>query len=320
MKSRILAAAMAAAALAACGGDASNGAGGADGAVTGVVEVDGSSTVYPITEAVAEEYMLGNEGAVRVTVGISGTGGGFKRFCAGEIDINDASRAITQSEVDACGAAGVEPLEFAVAYDGLSVVVNPENDWAQCLTVEELRRIWEPGSTVTTWADVRDGFPDSRIVLYGPGTDSGTFDYFTEAIVGEEDASRSDYTASEDDNVLVQGVAGDRGALGYFGYAYYEENAERMRVLGVDNGSGCVTPAPETVNSGEYAPLSRPVFIYVAASALERPAVEDFVRFYMENAPALVREVGYIALPGPMYEENLNRLVGGAVAPAAGPE
>ena len=296
-------------AVAACGGDA-GGDGAADGGVSGAVEIDGSSTVYPITEAVAEEYMLENGGAVRVTVGISGTGGGFKRFCAGETDINDASRAIKPEETETCASVGVEAHEFAVAYDGLSVVVNPDNDWASCLTVAELRSIWEPGSTITNWSQVRDGFPDEPLVLYGPGTDSGTFDYFTEAINGQEDASRSDYTASEDDNVLVQGVAGDRGGLGYFGYAYYEENTDRMKVVGVDNGSGCVTPSPETVNSGEYAPLSRPVFIYVSSTAMERPEVVDFVRYYMENAPALVREVGYIPLPADQYEENLARIGG----------
>ncbi|HSM36488.1 MAG TPA: PstS family phosphate ABC transporter substrate-binding protein [Longimicrobiales bacterium] len=302
-------------AVVACGGDAgARGDGAADGGVSGAVEIDGSSTVYPITEAVAEEYMLENGGAVRVTVGISGTGGGFKRFCAGETDINDASRAIKPEETEACASVGVEAHEFAVAFDGLSVVVNPDNDWASCLTVAELRSIWEPGSTISNWSQVRGGFPDVPLVLYGPGTDSGTFDYFTEAINGEEDASRSDYTASEDDNVLVQGVAGDRGGLGYFGYAYYEENTDRMKVVGVDNGSGCVTPSPETVNSGEYAPLSRPVFIYVSSTAMERPAVVDFVRYYMENAPALVREVGYIPLPADQYEDNLARI--GAV-PAA---
>ena len=311
---RITMAAILSATVVACGGDASRNGGEVDGAVTGAVQVDGSSTVYPITEAVAEEYMLANDGAVRVTVGISGTGGGFKRFCAGETDINDASRAITATEVEACAAAGVEPLELPVAYDGLSVVVNPANDWAECLTVAELRAIWEPGSAVTRWSQVRAGFPDSQLRLYGPGTDSGTFDYFTEAIMGEEDASRSDYTASEDDNVLVQGVAGDESALGYFGYAYFEENADRMKLVGVDNGDGCVLPTPETVNSGEYAPLSRSVFIYVAASALERPAVADFVRYYMENAPELVREVGYVPLPMDQYEDNLGRLEAGSPA------
>lgn len=315
MNHRTTAVALLTAALAACGGDAGGGEG-ADAAVTGSVEIDGSSTVYPITEAVAEEYMLSNDGAVRVTVGISGTGGGFKRFCAGETDISDASRAIKDTEVEACGAAGVEAIEFPVAYDGLSVVAHPENDWAECLTVEELRRVWEPGSTVTRWSQVRAGFPDAGIRLYGPGTDSGTFDYFTEAIMGEEDASRSDYTASEDDNVLVQGVAGDRGALGYFGYAYYEENADRMRLVAVDSGSGCVSPTPETVRTGEYAPLSRPVFIYVSGGALERPEVADFVRYYMENAPDLVREVGYIPLPMELYRDNLDRLGAGAPAPA----
>jgi phosphate transport system substrate-binding protein len=296
-------------AVTACGGDVGR-EGAADGGVSGAVEIDGSSTVYPITEAVAEEYMIENGGAVRVTVGISGTGGGFKRFCAGETDINDASRAIKPEETETCAGAGVEAHEFPVAYDGLSVVVNPENDWASCLTVAELRSIWQPGSAISNWSQVREGFPDEPLVLYGPGTDSGTFDYFTEAINGEEDASRSDYTASEDDNVLVQGVAGDRGGLGYFGYAYYEENTDRMKVVGVDDGSGCVTPSPETVNSGEYAPLSRPVFIYVSSTAMERPEVVDFVRYYMDNAPALVREVGYIPLPADQYEANLERIGG----------
>ncbi|MEN8375761.1 MAG: PstS family phosphate ABC transporter substrate-binding protein [Gemmatimonadota bacterium] len=285
--------------LSACGGDADR---------SGAVGIDGSSTVYPITEAVAEEYMIANDGAVRVTVGISGTGGGFKRFCAGETDINDASRAIKGSELEACGAAGVEAIELPVAFDGLSVVVNPQNDWVDCLTVGELRRIWEPESAVSSWTHVRDDFPDVELRLYGPGTDSGTFDYFTEAIVGEEDASRADYTASEDDNVLVQGVAGDRGALGYFGYAYYEENADRMKIVPVDSGAGCVAPSPETVNSGAYAPLSRPVFIYVSSGALERPAVVDFVRFYMDNAAALVREVGYIPLQPAQYQDNIDRV------------
>ncbi|HUG01945.1 MAG TPA: PstS family phosphate ABC transporter substrate-binding protein, partial [Longimicrobiales bacterium] len=226
---RITMAAMLSATVVACGGEASRNGGEVDGAVTGAVQVDGSSTVYPITEAVAEEYMLANDGAVRVTVGISGTGGGFKRFCAGETDINDASRAISATEVESCAAAGVEPLELPVAYDGLSVVVNPANDWAECLTVAELRAIWEPGSSVTRWSQVRAGFPDTQLRLYGPGTDSGTFDYFTEAINGEEDASRPDFTASEDDNILVQGVIGDRGALGYFGFAYYEESRDRLK-------------------------------------------------------------------------------------------
>lgn len=296
-------AALVAGALAGCGGDR-----GAAGAVQGAVEVDGSSTVYPISEAVAEEFMIANEGNVRVTVGTSGTGGGFKRFCAGETDISNASRPIKPSEMEACEQAGVEPIEVPVAYDGLSLVVHPDNTWVDCLTVDELKRIWEPGSTVQRWSDVRQGFPSTEIKLYGPGTDSGTFDYFTEAIVGEEDASRADYTASEDDNVLVTGVAGDLGSLGYFGYAYYEENADNLKLLGVDGGQGCVHPSPQTIENGTYAPLSRPMFIYVSRQALARPAVAEFVRFYMENARELAREVGYVALETGRYQQELEDL------------
>jgi len=288
-----------AAGVAACGGG--------DG-VSGSVEIDGSSTVFPITEAVAEEFMMNVSRSIRVNVGFSGTGGGFKRFCAGETAISDASRAIKETERASCAENGVEFIELTVAYDGISVVVNPDNTWVDCLTVEELRRIWEPGSTVTSWAEVRDGFPDLGLRLYGPGTDSGTFDYFTEAIMGEEDASRSDYTASEDDNVLVQGVAGDEGALGYFGFAYYEENRERIDVLAVDNGDGCVVPSRETIRTNEYAPLSRPMFIYVNTDALQQDHVEAFVRYYMENAPELVPQVGYVALDDEDYEANLARI------------
>lgn len=291
--------------LAACGGD--RGAGGESG-LSGSIEIDGSSTVYPITEAVAEEFMIETGGDVRVTVGVSGTGGGFKRFCAGETAISNASRAIKDSEREACEQSGVEPVELTVAYDGMSVVAHPDNTWVECLTVDQLRQIWQPGSTVQRWSDVDPSWPDTQIKLYGPGTDSGTFDYFTEAIMGEEDASRSDYTASEDDNVLVQGVEGDRGALGYFGYAYYEENADRLKLLGVDDGAGCVMPMPETIQSDEYSPLSRPVFIYVARGALQRPEVRDFARFYLENAAELVREVGYIPLADSTYAEELSEL------------
>lgn len=292
--------ALAAGALASCGGERR--------LVEGSVEVDGSSTVYPISEAVAEEFMAANEGSVRVTVGTSGTGGGFKRFCAGETDISNASRPIKDSEREACEAAGVEPLEVPVAYDGLSVVTHPDATWVDCLTVEELRKIWEPASTVRRWSEVRDGFPDQQFKLYGPGTDSGTFDYFTEAIMGQEDASRPDYTASEDDNVLVTGVAGDPGSLGYFGYAYYEENSDRLKLLGVDGGQGCVKPSPETIENGIYAPLSRPMFIYVSRRSLERPAVAEFLRFYLEAAGELAREVGYVALEAERYHEELERL------------
>jgi phosphate transport system substrate-binding protein len=285
--------------LVGCGG------GGAGTGAGGAVSIDGSSTVYPITEAVAEEFMAETGGRVRVTVGVSGTGGGFKRFCADETDISNASRHIKQSEVEQCEANGIEYLELPIAYDGLSVVVHPENTFAQCLTVAELRRIWSPGSAVETWADVRPDWPRERIRLYGPGTDSGTFDYFTEVIAGQPGTSRADYTASEDDNVLVQGVSGDRFSLGYFGFAYYEENAARLNLVAVDGGAGCVEPTLQTVQDGTYAPLSRPIFIYVKRAALARPPVAEFVRFYMEHGAALVREVGYIALEPARYRQNL---------------
>lgn len=228
----------------------------------GSIEVDGSSTVFPISEAVAEEFNKVHQN-VRVNVGVSGTGGGFKRFTVGETDISDASRPIKDSESEAAAANGVEYYELRVGTDGLSVMVSTQNDFVECLTVEELNKIWEPGSPVNNWSQVRSGFPDRPLRLYGPDTDSGTFDFFTEEINGEAQASRSDYTASADDNVLVQGIGGDRNALGYFGYAYYAENADKLKLVAVDNGAGCVTPTPDTILSGEYEPLTRPLFIYV---------------------------------------------------------
>jgi len=292
--------------LAACGGEGGRGSGEADG-LTGQVAVDGSSTIYPVSEAVAEEFQAANRG-VRVTVGISGTGGGFKRFCAGETDISDASRPIKASEMEACAAAGVDFLELPVAYDGLSVVVNPANDFVSCLTVEELRRIWEPGSRVRTWRDVRSSFPPEEIRLYGPGVDSGTFDYFTETVVGESGASRPDYQASEDDNVLVQGVAGDRYALGYFGFAYYFENQDKLKLVAVDGGEGCVLPSHDAIEDGSYRPLSRPLFVYVNTASLARPEVKAFMEYYMTHASELVPPTGYIALGAELYDENLARL------------
>ncbi|HEY8483511.1 MAG TPA: PstS family phosphate ABC transporter substrate-binding protein, partial [Longimicrobiales bacterium] len=276
--------------------------------VEGSLEVDGSSTVFPITEAVAEEFVAETTGRFRVTVGLSGTGGGFQRFCAGETAVSNASRPIKESELEACRRNGVEPLELPVAYDGLAVVVNPANTFVECLTVEELKRIWEPGSRVSRWSDVRAGFPDAPIRLFGPGTSSGTFDYFTEVIVGEEDASRPDYTASEDDNVLIQGVAGEPNALGYFGYAYYAENQDALKLVAVDGGEGCVRPTPETIRDGTYRPLSRPLLIYVNRRALAEPAVVEFVRFYMENAAELVPETGYVPLTPEQYQENLRKV------------
>ena len=288
-------------ALAACGGDAGESAGDGSGQLTGSIEIDGSSTVYPITEAVAEEFM-GSQPDVRVTVGVSGTGGGFSRFCAGETAISNASRPIKDSEREQCAAAGVDPVELEIAYDGLSLVANPQNTFAQCLTTEELRTIWAPGSTVRNWSQVRNGFPDQEIKLYGPGTDSGTFDYFTDVINGEEGASRSDYTASEDDNVLVQGVQGDAASLGYMGFAYYAENQQALKLIAIDSGSGCVQPSPETIRGGQYAPLSRPIFIYVARSALQRPEVRAFVDYYLEHAAELSESVGYVPLEPADYQ------------------
>jgi len=273
--------------------------------LVGTVEIDGSSTVFPITAAVAEEFQNLHPD-VRVNVGISGTGGGFKRFTVGEIEISDASRPIKSSEAQTAQQNGIEYIEFSIALDGLSVVVNHQNTWVDYMTVQELNMTWRPNSTVTKWNDIRPSWPDQPIHLYGPGTDSGTFDYFTEVIVGRVDASRPDYTASEDDNILVQGIAGDTYALGYFGYAYYAENTDKLKIVPIDSGSGPVTPTDQTINSGQYVPLSRPLFIYVNKESLERAEVKEFVRFYMENGERLVAEVGYTSLPTSVYQENLS--------------
>jgi phosphate transport system substrate-binding protein len=281
-----------------------------DAGLSGMVAIDGSSTVFPISEAMAEEFQIANPG-VRVTVGISGTGGGFKKFCAGETDISNASRPIKQTEMDLCGENGVEAIEIPVAWDGLTVVRNPSNDWATCMNVDELARLWQPGSTIQRWNQIRPEWPDEDIVLYGPDTDSGTFDYFTDAIVGEEDASRDDYTASADDNVLVVGVEGDAGSLGYFGFAYYEESSDRLGAVAVDSGNGCVAPSRETIENGTYAPLSRPMFIYVKPDALAKPQVRAFVEFYLNEATLLVPEVGYVPLAPEKYEELLGGLPAG---------
>lgn len=279
-------------------------------ALSGDILVDGSSTVYPITEAMAEEF--GKEQPdVRVTVGISGTGGGFKKFCAGETDISNASRPIKPSEVETCVANGIEYIELPVAFDGLAVMINPENDWATDMTVEELKMLWEPEAQgkITRWNQIRPEWPDEEIHLFGAGTDSGTYDYFTDAIVGEEGASRGDFQASEDDNVLVQGIANDPLALGFFGLAYYEENADKLKLVAVDdedpsNGDGPILPNEETVNNGTYQPLARPIFIYVNKEAAERPEVQGFLDFYLnvDNATELVREVGYVPLPASIIE------------------
>ena len=280
---------------------------GSDTGLKGKVALDGSSTVFPISEAVAEEY-LGVQPRVRVTVGVSGTGGGFKKFLAGETDINNASRPIKASELEQSLQDGIEFIEIPIAFDGLSIVVNNNNTWVDYLSIGELHKIWQPGSTVTLWSDVRAEWPAKEIHLYGPGTDSGTFDYFTETVNGKSGASRPDYTASEDDNALVRGISGDVNALGYFGYAYYASNMNKLKLVPVDGGAGPVSPTPESINSGEYNPLSRPIFIYVRSSALARTEVAEFTRFYINNAGALAEEVGYIMLPDWAYERALERI------------
>jgi phosphate transport system substrate-binding protein len=293
-----------AATLMACGGGQSSGAGGSGGIIT----VDGSSTVYPITEAVAEEFRRETKGAVAVTVGVSGTGGGFQKFCRGETDFSDASRPIHQSEIDGCAGAGVSFIELPIAYDGITVVVNHKNTWATSMTVAELKKLWEPAAEgkVTRWSQVRAGWPDKEIHLFGAGVDSGTFDYFTEVITGKTDASRGDYTSSEDDNMLVQGVSGDEFALGFFGYAYYETNKDKLRAVPIDdekddNGKGPIEPTPDSIRTGQYRPLSRPVFIYASVKSLSRPTVLQFMDYYVKNVPALAREVGYVPLTTEEY-------------------
>ncbi len=278
-----------------------------DGRRSSGVHVDGSSTVYPITEAIVEDFEAAQRG-VHVAVGVSGTGGGFQKFCAGEAEIADASRQMKASELQRCRESGVEPIEFPIALDGLSVVVNPANDFVSCLTVEELKRIWEPGSMIDSWNQVRPEWPNVRLSLFGPGTDSGSFDYFTRAIVGEEDASRADFAASEDDNVLVHGVSGERGALGYFGHAYYVESADLLKLVSVNAGAGCVLPTAVTIASGEYRPLTRPLFLYVDRTALEREEIVEFMRYYLANVGMIASEVGYVPLPSEQYEELLSEI------------
>lgn len=294
--------------LAACGGGNTETEGEApDTALTGTIAIDGSSTIFPITEAIAEEFN-GTYPEVRIPIGVSGTGGGFKKFIAGETDISNASRPIKDEEAQAAAAAGIEYIEMTIAYDGLSLLVNPANDWVDSLTVEELKMMWAPDSTVKTWSDIRSEWPNEEIKFYAPGTDSGTFDYFTEEINGESGAIRPDFTASEDDNVLVQGIAGDKNAIGFFGYAYYEENQDKLKLVAIDNGSGPVTPDFDTIQDGSYSPLSRPIFIYINKAALEKPEVVEFITFYNTVGEEIIPEVGYVALPSADYQANLELL------------
>lgn len=282
------------------GGDAG---GNGTGRLAGTITIDGSSTVYPISQAVAEEFQK-EHGDVKVVVGTSGTGGGFKKFALGETDVNDASRPVKDSEVETCQKNAVEFVELKIAMDGLSVVVNPDNDWCDSIGIEQLRAIWSPDSKVRTWSDVDPGWPNEPIKLYGPDTDSGTFDYFTEVVCGEEGRSRADYTPSTDDNFLVRGISGDKYSLGYFGYAYYIENKGQLKVLGVipEGSSEAVVPSPETIETGTYTPLSRPLFLYVNTASLKRPHVHEFLRYYLREGQDLVGEVGYVRLSAEAIE------------------
>lgn len=290
--------------LAACGGgSSSDSSASGDPNLTGSVRIDGSSTVYPLTALAAEDFMAANPG-VQVTVGSSGTGGGFEKFCRGETDANDASRAIKEEEAAACEAAGIQFAQLQVAVDALTVVVNKANTWATCLTVEELGAIWAPGSTVNNWNQVRPDFPDVPLQLFGAGTDSGTFDYFTDAINGEEGASRTDYTPTEDDNVTVQGVSGSEGGLGYFGFTYFEENADKLTAVQIDSGAGCVAPSVETAQDGTYTPLARPLFIYPSKQALAKPEVKAFFDFYVANDATIASDALFI----PLNEEQKAKL------------
>lgn len=287
-------------------------------ALAQIVQVDGSSTVFPITEAVAEEFQKAKKGKVKVTVGIAGTGGGFKKFCRGETDISDASRPILKQEMESCKGAGIEYIELPIAFDALTVIVNPKNDWASPMTVAELKKIWEPAAQgkITNWNQVREKWPNAPLKLFGAGADSGTFDYFTEAITGKAKSSRGDFTASEDDNVLVQGVANDRNALGFFGFAYYAENTNKLKAVAIDNGKGAVGPSEKTVLDGSYQPLSRPIYIYVSKKAAEKPEVKEFVEFYLKNAPNLIKQVKYVPLPEKLYTLGASRFKGGKVGTA----
>lgn len=277
-----------------------------------IIKIDGSSTVYPIIEAFAEEFTIQKKGAINVTVGISGTGGGFKKFCRGEIDISNASRPISQKEIDACVEEGISFIEVPIAYDGLAIVVNPKNDWLKSISVEELKKMWEPSAQgkVKKWKDVNPSWPDVPLKLFGPGVDSGTFDYFTEAVVGKAKSSRGDFTSSEDDNVLVQGISGEKYSLGYFGLAYYEENKDKLKLVPVINPwtKKEVLPSEKTIKDGTYQPFSRPLFIYINKDSLKKKEVKEFVDFCLNNATSLVKEAKYIPLPDEIYKKLLKRV------------
>lgn len=279
-----------------CGNKEKNNA--SENDLRGSIQIDGSSTVYPLTEAVAEDFRSVQPN-VRVTIGVSGTGGGFQKFARGETHISNASRKIKESEIKTCEENNISFEGFLVAYDGMAIIANPQNDWLENITVEELKQIWQPEAqgTIKKWNQIRPEWPDEMLYLYGAGTASGTYDYFTEVINGKSGSSRGDYTASEDDNVLVQGVMGDKFALGFFGLAYYEENKDKLKLIAVDNGNGPVYPTEETVLSGAYSPLSRPMFIYVNETAIDKPEIIAFVNFYLDNSTQLARDVGYVAAP-----------------------
>lgn len=282
-------------------------------ALSGRIQADGSSTVAPLVTLAAERFRK-QEPGVKISVGVSGTGGGFERFCAGETDLSDASRAIEDEEKAACEKKHIQFRELQVANDGLTVVVNPDNDWVDCLTVDQLKKIWEPGSRVKSWKDVDDSFPDEKLQLFGPGTDSGTFDYFTDVIVGEEGASRSDYSATEDDNVIVNGVSGGNGALGYLGLSYVEQNKGRLKAVPVDGGDGCVAPSLATVQDGSYKPLSRPLFVYVQADALEtRLEVTEFLTFLLQNQRTLARAALFVPMTGDQADKSLTAVQGAGI-------
>ena len=287
-----------------------------------VIKIDGSSTVFPVTEAVAEEFQKAKKGAVKVTVGIAGTGGGFKKFCRGETDISDASRPILKQEMEICKNANIQYIELPIAYDALTVMVNPKNDWVKSLAIADLKKMWEPAAQgkVTSWNQVRSEWPNAPLKLFGPGADSGTFDYFTEAVVGKAKSSRGDFTASEDDNVLVQGIANDRNALGYFGFAYYVENQKKLKAVPMDGGKGAVSPSAKTVEDGSYQPLSRPIFIYVSKKSLDKSEVKEFVEFYLKQAPQLVKQVKYVPLPQSAYTIGLDHVKKGKTGTVFGRE